>query len=87
MPARYKLTGYEYLGNIDGAAVYMSPDGITLGTVINRNIDGRNYIAIGFAPIESDLFDMIAPIVVTTLTPKNVGKNSMTLCGSYTGNG
>lgn len=82
---RYKLTGYEYLGNIDGAAVYMSPDGITLGTVINRNIDGRNYIAIGFAPIESDLFDMIAPIVVTTLTPKNVGKNSMTLCGSYTG--
>ena len=82
---RYSLENYTYLGNIDGASVYTSPDNKTMGTIINRNIDGKNYIAIGFTPLESDLFSTINPIQVSTLTAKNITKNSMTLCGSYTG--
>lgn len=82
---RYKLTGYNYLGNIDGSSVYTSPDGYTLGTIINRNIDGQNYVAIGFTPLESELFETIDPIVVTTLAAEDIGKSSMTLCGSFSG--
>ncbi len=83
--SRYKLESYKYLGNIDGASVYISPDNITMGTIINQNVDGKNYIAIGFTPLESDLFLTINPIEVSTLAAKNITKNSMTLCGSYTG--
>lgn len=79
------LQGYNYLGNLDSAKIFSSASGDTMGATLNRTEDGQNYYAVGLSPFESDLFDTIDPIVVTTEEATDITTNSIVLNGSVTG--
>lgn len=70
------LKEYEYVGNVDGANVYISESMNTMGVKLLRHSDGVDYEVIGFTPLQNDSFEFFEPIEVETLAASNVGKNS-----------
>lgn len=83
--AKYKLGGYDYMGNLDGAAVHISES--TIASVMNCDFDGNKYVAIGLTPSDDNynLFTTIEPITVITHPATNITASSMTLNGSFSG--
>ena len=83
--ASQKLSGYEYLGDMDGAAVYTSESAIA--SVLNCDYDGKQYFAIGLTPSDGryNLFETIDPITVTTCPATSITTTSLSLNGSFTG--
>lgn len=83
--ANYKLDDYEYIGNMDGAAVHTSETAIA--SVMNCDFDDNKYVAIGLTPADDsyDLFATINPISVTTCAATDITTSSMSLNGSFTG--
>lgn len=83
--ASKKLNGYEYMGNMDGAAVHTSES--TIASVMNCDFDGEKYVAIGLTPLDDryNLFVTIDPVIVTTCPATNITTSSLSLNGSFTG--
>ena len=83
--ANQKLSGYEYLGDMDGAAVYTSESAIA--SVLNCDYDGKQYFAVGLTPSDGryNLFETIDPITVTTCPATSITTTSLSLNGSFTG--
>lgn len=82
----YSLDGYTYIGEIDGAAVYANSSEGNLAMIMKRVVDNAEYLTIGFAPIESELFESVQPIGVGNVKISDVGYDSMTIIWSIIGN-
>lgn len=81
----FNFKNYEYLGENDGAKVYANDKDNTFIFSLTRNLDGEDYLAFGFSPIKSDLFEEVEPIEVTTKPAEAVSTQSLTLNGSFSG--
>lgn len=83
----YSLNGYTYIGNVDGAAIHTNNSAGNMAMVMNREIDGVGYITVGFAPIESSLFEKVEPISVEMLSSTDVTTSSFTARWKVSGDG
>lgn len=81
----YDMTGYKYMGNVDGAKIYTSSDKNTMGIIMNRNDEGKDYTVIGFTPLESDLFSKFEPIEITTLEADEISRDGFTMKATIAG--
>lgn len=74
----YSLQGYEYMGDIDGARTYSNITMNNMGIVFERTIDEKEYLVVGFTPIESDLFEDFEPVNVQITEPSKISFDSFT---------
>ncbi len=83
----YSLNGYSYIGDIDGAAIYTNESIGNMAMVLSREIDGTEYLTVGFTPIESNLYEKVEPICVELLSSTNVSTTSFTANWKVSGEG
>ncbi len=78
------LDGYSLVGEINGATVYEKSSINSLAFIETLDYDSLN-TTIGFAPIESDLFPTLPPIVVETGDVSDVKSVSASVSGKVKG--
>lgn len=79
------LKEYEYLGELTGAKIYGNIDANTMASVWKPVEAGSFYCAIGFAPVKSDAYENIEPIIVTVSDAVNVTAEKAEIGGTVTG--
>lgn len=79
------LKEYKYLGELSGADIYGSNDANIMASVWKPVDADGVYCAIGFAPIRSDAFENIEPIIVTVSDARNVTAEKAEIGGTVTG--
>ena len=52
-----EVAGYKYLGNINSSRVYTRTQSNSMMTTSNHSTQSQRYLAFGFAPINSDLYE------------------------------
>ncbi|MCM1504612.1 MAG: hypothetical protein NC127_05400 [Muribaculum sp.] len=80
------MSDFSYIGNISGTKVY-SDNLNTIGVVFDevRADLNRQYSIIGFAPIESNSFEEVTPVSVTTCDVISVSATEATVGGVLNG--
>lgn len=76
---------YTLLGQLSGASIYENRSGNTMASVWIPVENDSTHVAVGFAPIISDLYASVSPITVETIGCNNVGMIDATVSGSVSG--
>lgn len=79
-----QLKGYQYLGMIDGSAIYSNSSKNILVTAYMKSSGNKIYFAVGFTPIKSDAFETIEPVTTITLEATNITASGFTMNGRVT---
>ena len=79
------LKGYKYIGELTGARIYENVASNTLASVWEPVESNSSYCAIGFAPIKSDAYEDIEPIIITASNAVNITAEKAEIGGTITG--
>lgn len=75
------LSNYNYVGDINLSKVYTGADNNTMATWSTKNVGEEKFYIVGFAPIESALYDKIPIPQVTTVSAANIDAHGAKLEG------
>lgn len=79
------LSGFSYVGELNEGIVYENPMENTMAAVWQPLAENDAYDAIGFAPVISDDYELIAPVAVSTSEDVVSGMVTATLSGNVSG--
>ena len=82
---RGSLTTYDYLGELNGGEVFSNINKNTVCIAYDLSDGNDVYTVYGFAPVDSELYPELEPIVVTTGEATSVDLYTATVSGSVVG--
>ena len=74
---------YEYIGDVNNTKVYTQSAINTMASLSKKNVDAKEYYVVGFAPIESDMYDSIPATRAITESAAVLGAYSVKMSGIY----
>lgn len=74
---------YGYVGDINNTRVYTQSAINTMASLSKKGVDDKEYYVVGFAPIESDMYDSIPATRVITDSAAVLGAYSVKMSGRY----
>lgn len=79
------LQGYTSLGELSSKHVYYNNSANTMCFSYNTKKEETDYTVLGFAPITSNEYPNVEPIIITTSEATNIGTTYATIKGSISG--
>lgn len=79
------LNGFSYLGELSAGKIYENHTANTMAVVWQPVENDSSFSAIGFAPIESNAYKKIEPIIVETGEANDIKTKSVTISGKVSG--
>lgn len=74
---------YKYVGDVNNAKVYIQSGNNTMASFSKKNVDAKEYYVVGYAPIESDMYDSIPATRAITESAAVLGAYSVKMSGIY----